>query len=523
MSYLKLEANPDFIWVKLDLKNAFNQIARAAIVENLLSTPVLQHVAWFEASVLAPESGLQVKGALWGTAAEGETQGDPKASFMFNVGIQPQLRLLDTTLAQAGGMARSGMDDVVAGGPAHILFPALRTFEQQLQEHCNLQLVRTKTEVFCGDDDLPEETPAGMVRAGDMVDGQFEAGFVFYGIPMGSDKYVEYKLINKVEEITRGAERACKILAGERQSLWTVLRSSLSQQFDYWCSLCYPSNVQAVAEQLDNILWRVLENAAGFAVPRGEGDRGADHVLEVPVVGLNRRTFQEWVVRLPVRMGGMGLRSLSDMCLTSFIGAVEQTLPSFPGEGGLCPELSRVFGGLECFGPNAPVESRWRVLLQSGCRTGRELSGAWTRLQTEAIECCNLLGDVLEGALAMGVEGIGDGSVSGATRRLIVEQRETLRARVLDKSLSVHHDQAARPVWVWQQRDKLSGQWLLSLPGLGSGLVSLVFTESLASYLCLPSPACLQRLRERVGRTTVDPLGRRVITAALPGDSWRKA
>ena len=148
----------------------------------------------------------------------------------------------------------------------------------------------------------------------------------------------------QVAEIAQGAERSCQVLAGEKQCLWTVLRSSLSQQFDYWGSLCYPSNTQAVVGELDNILWRVLENVAGQTVPRKEEDQGADHILEVPVVGLNRLTFQEWVTRLPVRMGGMGLRSLSDMCLISYIGAVEQTVPTFAVEGGLRQQLGQAFG-----------------------------------------------------------------------------------------------------------------------------------------------------------------------------------
>ena len=62
-------------------------------------------------------------------------------------------------------------------------------------------------------------------------------------------------------------------------------------------------------------------------------------------------------------------------------------------------------------------------LLQSGSRTGREFSAAWTKLQTEATECCHYLGEVLEGVLAMGAEGVGDGCVSGATRKLVVEQK----------------------------------------------------------------------------------------------------
>ena len=40
-------------------------------------------------------------------------------------------------------------------------------------------------------------------------------------------------------------------------------------------------------------------------------------------------------------------------------------------------------GGLECFGQDAPEDSRWRVLLQSGCREGEELRSVWRGLQEE--------------------------------------------------------------------------------------------------------------------------------------------
>ena len=50
------------------------------------------------------------------------------------------------------------------------------------------------------------------------------------------------------------------------------------------------------------------------------------------------------------------------------------------------------------------------------------------------------LGEELEGVLAMTVEGVGEGSTDGSTRRKVVEQREQLRGSEL------HPDQLARPV-----------------------------------------------------------------------------
>ena len=128
------------------------------------------------------------------------------------------------------------------------------------------------------------------------------------------------------------------------------------------------------------------------------------------------------------------------------------------------------------------------------------------------------LGQDLEGPLAMTVEGAGDGSVNGSTRKKVTEQREKLRGSVIGEALKRYPDQKARPVLVWPQLDKLSSAWLLSLPGPHTGLPTSVFSEAVCSHLCLPSPACAQLLGVRVGRASVDKFGDVVMAAALAGD-----
>ena len=50
-----------------------------------------------------------------------------------------------------------------------------------------------------------------------------------------------------------------------------------------------------------------------------------------------------------------------------------------------------------------------------------------------------------------------------------------------------------------------------------------VFPEVVATYLALPSPACAPLVGRTVGRyrDTLDPLGTKLATLALPGDGWR--
>ena len=75
----------------------------------------------------------------------------------------------------------------------------------------------------------------------------------------------------------------------------------------------------------------------------------------------------------------------------------------------------------------------------------------------------------------------------------------------------------------WYLIIPISSSWLLALPGPHLGLSNEEFVEAAANNLCLPSPACLDRLGETVrGNKKIDLNGDNVQSAPLPGDHWRK-
>jgi hypothetical protein len=125
------------------------------------------------------------------------------------------------------------------------------------------------------------------------------------------------------------------------------------------------------------------------------------------------------------------------------------------------------------------------------------------------------------GPISAPVESAGEESVTGATRGFLVSSREMLLGRVLLAALERHHLQSHRAVWSWPERDKLSSQFLLHLPGHSSTLTPEEFSECTAALLCLPSPACQDKLGEVVGRRKVDLYGDNVVGQRLPGDGWR--
>ena len=289
-------------------------------------------------------------------------------------------------------------------------------------------------------------------------------------------------------------------------------------RFGYWVQNCYPSQSIPAAARLDEGLRSLLELTVGLSIPLG---RDPDTVIiNTAIAGREEWSFSAWVVRQPVKCGGMGLRSYVETCAPAFIGAVEQAIPSL--HTGYCPLLTEWVGGADRFGEGVLSAGRWRTLLTSGCRVGREYEAVWNALRQETDSARAFLGeeDDVRGPLSSPVESSGDGSTSGVTRGLLVEAREMLMGKVLAKALELHPEQEHRAVWSWPERDKMSAQWLLCLPGHNSTLTASEFSECAASLLCLPSPACSDPLKlgEKIGKKRVDRYGDYVVAQPLAGD-----
>ena len=515
-----LEMKREFVTLKLDLQNAFNECSRSSIISALESAPALRHLAWFAAITLASYSGLESGGEKWGESGEGTTQGGPESSPWFCAAIHTAVRRLDEALKAAGGLARFGMDDGYAVGPKEIVFSSIREFEKEVKDVCGLELEWSKTEVFSWDGRLPEGCPEGITLAGEgLVGGVFQPGVLCYGQPVGSPEYVTSQLWMRARKIVADAKKTVEVLGGEKQAIWAALKWSISTRFDYWLQLSYPTDIQPVAAWLDGELWTVLEAAVGRHIPRGQEGKGWETVLSVPVVGREGHSFASWVVRLPVNQGGMGLRSLEETSLVAFLGAVEQVVPSFANQEAGCHQVTPFLGGLESFGEAAAISGvgRWEHMLEHGGRMGEEVRRAWGQLRLEAAQSSSWLDEEIEGSMKSPVQNFGEGGT--AIRRTIVEEREQQRARIINKAVKEYHDQEARPTWAWLDRGKQSSSWLLTI----TGLTGPEFAEAASSLLCLPSPACAARIGETVkGRTKIDIYGDTVRAANLTGDGFRR-
>ena len=73
----------------------------------------------------------------------------------------------------------------------------------------------------------------------------------------------------------------------------------------------------------------------------------------------------------------------------------------------------------------------------------------------------------------------------------------------------------------WPNRDKLTTAFLQGLPGPNTSLSTPILQEGLAMVLCLPSPALIGQVGDRIGAGRVDLFGDELKTKALAGDGWR--
>ena len=128
------------------------------------------------------------------------------------------------------------------------------------------------------------------------------------------------------------------------------------------------------------------------------------------------------------------------------------------------------------------------------------------------------------GPLAKSFIDFGDGSEDGSTRLDITHQLENLQFQALSKGLEIYPFlRLARPVRIFSQADKVSQAWISAIPTSMSHIPSLEFSEIMAAFLALPSPACQSLVGTKLlqsGRL-VDDFGDNIMCEKLPFDTWR--
>ena len=152
-----------------------------------------------------------------------------------------------------------------------------------------------------------------MKRAGlELEGGGFHPGFRCYGVFIGSDEYVRSMLKREGERLCSEIDKMMHLLRDDCQAAWVILSTAMAHQLDYSLTLQYPTDVLECAKMVDARIWAALEQLAGQpTIARGEEGGRAACVLDLArVPSLQGRSYQRLLAAQPVKLGGLGIRSL---------------------------------------------------------------------------------------------------------------------------------------------------------------------------------------------------------------------
>ena len=283
----------DSKWVlQLDFANAFNTIAREKVFKEV-RTHFPQLSLWVE-SCYGSQAFLRFGEAII-TGTTGLHQGDPLASFLFALALFPLLVKIKEDVPELLAQLWY-LDDGTLVGSLETLQQAYDIIAQEAPE-LGLQLAPGKSSLWGPQNGISDPLQRGIPRAD-------EQGFELLGSPIGSADYIKSSVDKRIAKI---AEAVALLPDLEDSHVeFALLRSCLAlPKFSFILRTCHPTSYAASLGAFDGLMRDSLADILGASIP-------------------DRNWHQ---ARLPVSMGGFGLRSASRHAAAAYTVSVVHSLP----------------------------------------------------------------------------------------------------------------------------------------------------------------------------------------------------
>ena len=490
---ITLEHRPDFVVVKIDLKNAFNSMRRSTALRRLRQHPELAHLIPFIHAMNAAESHLYVGGSRSrlfeghddrpGDSSTGWRQGGGESAASFSVGIHPEVTAMDDELRPWGGFARFIMDDGYAAGPSHAVFPAIARFLARVQEALDLEGAPGKLACYSPEYDLetcPHRAAIGapigscdlrdrVEMRGRVVDWHVRGqarGIMVGGVPVGEPAYESEQLSTVADRYASYSHQTSDELRSFPHHMGAALHYCLAPDIDYWLRHVPPSATDEAARRLDATYISAVSAM------------GVDPDSEIP---------RDWLLlrrlRQPARYHGGGLRQRHALRRTAFTACVAEVVPQFldvtTRDGtrpGFFPCLEEDLGA-GSFGAGG---SWLHTFVTSGRRTAFEFAGAWGAMAED------VRGRDVTGPLDEPAERGGCGVARHLQRQIQAQLDQVARDILHDDFMALPGDDQRRVAYL--ECGPLSTSWIGSWPSEQWMLSPRHYRETFALYFGISSP-----------------------------------
>jgi hypothetical protein len=297
--------------VTVDVKNAFNEVSRAALFDTVcgrrgkygttLFQPYWPFLRTFYGTTGCLTYTSQDGSVLNINSEEGTHQGDVWSPALFAAAIHPSVcTALDH---HPGVVAVMWADNIFLVGPLLQAAAAARQVRDELRP---LGLDLNNNETIAYVPNAPDTSSLRAVLSEELPDFPVQPvldGINILGVPFGSPQFVSTGLRKIVEEIEGDLPRIAPLRDGLMH--FQMMRFCESTRFAHVTRALPPQYVQKIAKQLDSIIMGALEQYWGWPEMPTE-----DHA---PRYQAARR-----IVRGPLREGGFGLTAVSSVCLPAF-------------------------------------------------------------------------------------------------------------------------------------------------------------------------------------------------------------
>ena len=284
------DADPECTILSIDGVGAYDHIFRSSFLAKLHQVPGLWGLLPFVRSIYAQpttyvwtdDSGAQHRIRQ----AEGGEQGDPLIPLLFSLGIHDSLCAVSEQLRPEDKLF-AYLDDVHVVSPTVRIRGAYNLLEEQLSVGAGIQLHTGKTRVWNLD----------VADLGDEVWNP--AGIKILGTPIGTSEFVRSITQQRLEDEGRLWEAIAWV--PDLQCAWQILLQCAGPRCHHLLRTLPPSQATEYAQAHDDGMLQVMNALMG-------GLTGTEQ----------ERTTAHQLATLPMRLGGLGLRSASRMAPASF-------------------------------------------------------------------------------------------------------------------------------------------------------------------------------------------------------------
>ena len=313
-----LEMNSDFVIIKTDIKNAFNELSREAIINavNEQANEILPYVHNLlnePSEVIFNDHKSKVCAQIFQHI--GVPQGSPSSGPLFNITQANALQRIES--AHPDITIISVHDDHYILGKLEHALPALDMFDLEFAQ-LNLERQSQKSKIFHPHHDFNDEETINIEKYNLQVI-KSSNGIEVAGAPIGSSSFVEDHLLAVVENIKQQLAKYIDITQTQfstkkhdSQTLHTIMRKCISSQFTYLLRCCKPSDSERAAEILDDALFT-------FFIHCIDAQKEIEESNDSEVQRIRQQIF------LPIRYGGCGLTSSKFITKAAFIGSISLT------------------------------------------------------------------------------------------------------------------------------------------------------------------------------------------------------